>query len=60
MYYRQPCDAEAVNFMAKYGRGLICLALTKERTEKLGLEDDGRRNESRRKRPLPSLSRRVK
>ena len=40
-------DAEAVNFMAKYGRGLICLALTKERTEKLGLKMMERRNESR-------------
>src|SRR3990167_4700464 len=27
----------AVNFMAKYGRGLICLALTEERAEKLDL-----------------------
>ena len=30
-------DAEAVNFMAKHGRGLICLALTRAHTEKLGL-----------------------
>ncbi|MFM7330677.1 MAG: bifunctional 3,4-dihydroxy-2-butanone-4-phosphate synthase/GTP cyclohydrolase II [Brachymonas sp.] len=28
---------EAINFMAKYGRGLICLTLTKERCEFLGL-----------------------
>lgn len=28
---------EAVNFMAKFGRGLICLALTIERTEELQL-----------------------
>ena len=28
---------EAINFMAKYGRGLICLALTEERTSELGL-----------------------
>ena len=28
---------EAINFMAKYGRGLICLALTDERTRELGL-----------------------
>ncbi|ADC62698.1 bifunctional 3,4-dihydroxy-2-butanone-4-phosphate synthase/GTP cyclohydrolase II [Allochromatium vinosum] len=28
---------EAVNFMAKYGRGLICLTLTKERCEQLRL-----------------------
>src|SRR5471030_2351049 len=29
--------AEAVNFMAKYGRGLICLPLSRERVEQLGL-----------------------
>jgi 3,4-dihydroxy 2-butanone 4-phosphate synthase/GTP cyclohydrolase II len=28
---------EAVNFMAKYGRGLICLSLTEERCEELNL-----------------------
>lgn len=28
---------EAINFMAKYGRGLICLTMTKSRCEKLGL-----------------------
>jgi len=28
---------EAINFMAKYGRGLICLALTEEQCEKLKL-----------------------
>ena len=26
---------EAINFMAKYGRGLICLAMTEERLEHL-------------------------
>ena len=40
-------NAEAVNFMAKYGRGLICLALTRERTEALGLAMMDRRNQSR-------------
>ena len=39
--------AEAINFMAKYGRGLICLALTRSRTEALGLSLMERRNESR-------------
>lgn len=39
--------ADAINFMAKYGRGLICLALTRVRTEKLGLTMMERRNESR-------------
>src|SRR5258708_5239010 len=28
---------QAINFMAKYGRGLICLALTEERIQQLGL-----------------------
>lgn len=29
---------EAINFMAKYGRGLICLSLTPEKIESLGLK----------------------
>ena len=39
--------ADVINFMAKYGRGLICLALTRTRTEQLGLTMMERRNESR-------------
>ncbi len=31
----QMCTPEAINFMAKFGRGLICLAMTQERAEKL-------------------------
>ncbi len=31
----QMCTPQAVNFMAKYGRGLICLALTQERATTL-------------------------
>jgi len=30
--------AEAVNFMAKFGRGLICVPITMERAEQLGLQ----------------------
>jgi len=30
-------QAEDINFMAKYGRGLICLTLTKERCERINL-----------------------
>jgi 3,4-dihydroxy 2-butanone 4-phosphate synthase/GTP cyclohydrolase II len=30
-------DAAAINFMAKFGRGLICLAMTREQVEKLNL-----------------------
>jgi 3,4-dihydroxy 2-butanone 4-phosphate synthase/GTP cyclohydrolase II len=37
---------EAINFMAKYGRGLICLALTEERTSELGLSMMVDNNES--------------
>src|SRR3989441_1647013 len=37
---------EAVNFMAKEGRGLICLALTPERCDDLGLDLMAAKNES--------------
>ena len=30
-------SAEAINFMARYGRGLICLTLTEERCRQLRL-----------------------
>jgi len=33
----QMATPEAINFMARYGRGLICLALTGKRVEELGL-----------------------
>lgn len=33
----QMSTPDAVNFMAKYGRGLICLAMTGERVDQLGL-----------------------
>ncbi len=36
-----------VNFMAKHGRGLICLAMTAERTRILGLEPMAPRNQTR-------------
>jgi 3,4-dihydroxy 2-butanone 4-phosphate synthase / GTP cyclohydrolase II len=36
-----------VNFMAKYGRGLICLALTPERADTLGLDPMTPRNQTR-------------
>src|SRR5438128_2366666 len=38
---------EAINFMATYGRGLICLCLTPERCEELGLRPAATRNNSR-------------
>ncbi len=38
---------EAINFMAKEGRGLICLALPPERCDELGLNVMAAKNESR-------------
>ena len=38
---------EAINFMAKYGRGLICLTLTEERCEQLNLPLMVSENQSR-------------
>ena len=35
---------EAINFMAKHGRGLICLTLTRDRCERLQLQPMARRN----------------
>ncbi len=37
---------EAINFMAKYGRGLICLAMTPERCEQLNLPQMVQKNEA--------------
>ena len=31
----QMCTPQAINFMARYGRGLICLAMTQERADLL-------------------------
>ena len=38
--------SESINFMAKEGRGLICLALTPERCDELGLDLMAAKNES--------------
>jgi 3,4-dihydroxy 2-butanone 4-phosphate synthase/GTP cyclohydrolase II len=43
----QMATPDAINFMAKYGRGLICLAMTKERVDALGLELMSRANGTR-------------
>lgn len=43
----QMATPERINFMAKNGRGLICLALTKDRVEELGLELMARNNGTR-------------
>ncbi len=32
----EKCTPEAINFMAKYGRGLICLPMTEERLNSCG------------------------
>jgi len=38
---------DVINFMAKYARGLICLAMQRSRVEQLGLSLMARRNEGR-------------
>ena len=43
----QMATPDAINFMATYGRGLICLTLTGERIEQLGLELMSRHNGTR-------------
>ncbi|MBA3896445.1 MAG: 3,4-dihydroxy-2-butanone-4-phosphate synthase, partial [Sphingomonadaceae bacterium] len=43
----QMATPDAINFMAKYGRGLICLALTKARVDQLGLDLMSRHNGTR-------------
>ncbi len=43
----QMATPDAINFMVRHGRGLVCLALTKDRAEQLGLEPMTRTNRSR-------------
>jgi len=43
----QMATPDAINFMAKHGRGLICLAMTRDRVEQLGLPLMPRHNDSR-------------
>jgi 3,4-dihydroxy 2-butanone 4-phosphate synthase/GTP cyclohydrolase II len=40
------CTPDAINFMAKHGRGIICVALTTKRTEELTLDMMVERNSS--------------
>lgn len=46
----QMATPDAINFMAKHGRGLVCLAMTKQRIEQLGLPamspDNGTRHQT--------------
>ena len=43
----QMATPDAINFMAKHGRGLICLTLTSERIDQLGLQLMSTHNSSR-------------
>ncbi|MEM7072533.1 MAG: 3,4-dihydroxy-2-butanone-4-phosphate synthase [Pseudomonadota bacterium] len=43
----QMCTPDAINFMAKYGRGLICLAMRQVDTDRLGLHLMPQTNASR-------------
>ncbi|MDB5648965.1 MAG: 3,4-dihydroxy-2-butanone-4-phosphate synthase, partial [Hyphomicrobiales bacterium] len=42
----EKADASVVNFMARYGRGLICLSMTRQRVEQLGLNYMAPKNQS--------------
>jgi 3,4-dihydroxy 2-butanone 4-phosphate synthase/GTP cyclohydrolase II len=46
----QMCTPQAINFMARYGRGLICLAMTQDRADQLKLpmmaSHNGTRNQT--------------
>ena len=42
----EKADADAVNFMARFGRGLICLSMTRQRVEQLGLQYMAPKNQS--------------
>jgi 3,4-dihydroxy 2-butanone 4-phosphate synthase / GTP cyclohydrolase II len=42
----EKCDAQAVNFMATEGRGLICLSMTLDALERLDIHEMVRRNTS--------------
>jgi len=43
----QMATPDAINFMARHGRGLICLAMSKDRVDQLGLEPMARVNGTR-------------
>ncbi|MEC8133064.1 MAG: 3,4-dihydroxy-2-butanone-4-phosphate synthase, partial [Pseudomonadota bacterium] len=43
----QMATPEAINFMAKFGRGLICMAMPQDRSDQLGLELMSQTNRSR-------------
>ncbi len=43
----QMATPDAINFMAKHGRGLVCLSLTRQRADQLRLEYMARQNEAR-------------
>ncbi len=43
----QMATPDVINFMAKHGRGLICLSLTRQRADQLRLEYMARQNEAR-------------
>jgi 3,4-dihydroxy 2-butanone 4-phosphate synthase/GTP cyclohydrolase II len=43
----QMATPDAINFMAKHGRGLVCLSLTRQRADQLELEYMSRQSEAR-------------
>ncbi len=45
----QMATPDAINFMAKHGRGLVCLSLTRQRADQLRLEYMSRQSEARKR-----------
>ncbi len=45
----QMATPDTINFMAKHGRGLVCLSLTRQRADQLRLEYMSRQNEARKR-----------
>ena len=45
----QMATPDAINFMAKHGRGLVCLSLTRQRADQLQLEYMARQSEARKR-----------
>ena len=42
----EKASADVINFMAKYGRGLVCLSMTRQRVDDLGLQPMTQKNQA--------------
>jgi 3,4-dihydroxy 2-butanone 4-phosphate synthase/GTP cyclohydrolase II len=42
----EKASADVINFMARYGRGLVCLSMTRQRVDELGLQPMTQKNQA--------------